>query len=104
MGGSMLLTRRAYAYVNHGRWIADCPFPDCGNAEKLQPRQSTFYCTNCRFVGDVVWPGDADGIDAALSQRPVPQTRNWAPGGHRQAVSSGFPSGQSVADLWAENV
>ena len=93
----------ALAYVNHGRWIADCTRPHCNNAEKLEPRQAMFHCVNCHQIAPVTWPADADEIREVLDRRPVPQTRNWAPAGHRQALACGVPDGQTVADLLAEN-
>jgi hypothetical protein len=38
----------------------------------------------------------------ALLERPDPQTRNWAPPGHRQSIATGHPDGQSVHQLVAE--
>lgn len=98
----MLLATAAVAYVNHGRWCADCPRPHCANAEGLTSRQAMMHCSNCRAVVDVVWPADPDSIWEALAVRPVPQTRNWAPAGHWQAVACGVPEGQTTADLMAE--
>lgn len=101
----MLITRTAQAYMNHGRWIADCPHHDCGNALALRPKETQFYCappSGCQTIAEVEWPPDAAEIDAALSVRPVPTTRNWAPAGHRQAVACRVPDGQSVKDLLQE--
>lgn len=101
----MLLTNRAQAYVNHGRWIADCSRPHCGNALKLEPKQVRIHCSGeggCNLISEVEWPRDVDEIDRALAERPVPTTRNWAPAGHRQSVAVRLPDGQSVADLIAE--
>lgn len=92
------------AYVCHGRWIADCCRTDCANAEALEPKQTAYHCANCRQVAGVEWPADADDIWDALAVRPVPQTRNWAPAGHRQAHACRVPGGQTVADLRAETV
>jgi hypothetical protein len=92
----------AYAYVNHGRWIADCTRRHCANAESLSPKQTMLHCSNCRLLAEVVWPPDPDAITDALAVRPVPQTRNWAPAGHRQALATRHPDGQTVADLIAE--
>lgn len=97
-----LLTERARAYLNHGRWISDCPRPYCGNAEGLSPGQVGFHCSNCGQIADVEWPPNAPEITAALDKRPVPQTRNWFPAGHELALRSGCPHGQTVADLEAE--
>lgn len=97
-----LLTARARARVNHGRWIADCPRRYCANAVRLQPRQSTFHCAGeggCQMVAPVDWPTDADEIWGALLERPVPGTRNWYPQGHVEALQLGLPHGQSAADL-----
>lgn len=91
------------AYVHRGMWIADCPYPACANAERLERGCSAMHCTECRWVGSVVWPKEADDITKILNLRPVPGTRHWAPAGHRQAIACGFPEGQSVADLAEEN-
>lgn len=108
----LLVPAHALAYVNHGRWIADCPKPFCGNAMQLDARQATYACGvldgrgqlqgGCGLTTGLAWPVDAVWIWDALLRRPDPRTRNWAPAGHRQAVSDGFPDGQSVADLLAE--
>jgi hypothetical protein len=98
-----LIVARARAYVNHGRWIADCTRPHCANAEALQPKQTAFHCSNCLQVAEVDWPSCAEEITAALALRPVPQTRNWFPAGHELALRSGCPHGQSVAELEAES-
>lgn len=102
----MLLTTAAIAVVNGGNWIAECPREHCGNALRLEPKQTLFHCAGeggCQLIAEIVWPPDADDIWAALLHRPVPRTRNWAPAGHRQAIVDGFPDGQSVADLLDEN-
>ncbi|MFT2016287.1 hypothetical protein ACMA1D_10655 [Streptomyces sp. 796.1] len=93
-----LITAKARAYVNHGRWVADCPV-DCGSALALQPRQSAYHCPECKQLAKVEWPANADDIMAALERRMVPRTRNWFPAGHTLALRSGAPHGQSVKDL-----
>lgn len=102
----MLVTNRARAYMNIGRWIADCPREHCNNAIALGPKQTMFHCDgvgSCGHIAEVDWPPDADEITRVLERRPVPGTRNWAPAGHRQTVVCGFPDGQTVADLEYEN-
>jgi hypothetical protein len=99
---AIVLTLRAYAYVNNGRWVADCPRPHCNNAVTVEPTQSTFYCAGrggCQLVAPLAWPLDVKEIWSALMARPVPATRNWAPAGHRQAIVTGHPDGQTAADL-----
>jgi len=101
----MLMTRAAQAYMNHGRWIADCPRNGCRNALALQPGQAQFHCTpcGCGVFADVEWPPDFEIIDAVLSVRPIPETRHWAPAGHRQSIACGSPEGQTVMDLINES-
>jgi hypothetical protein len=99
---AQLITARARARVNHGRWIADCPRSYCANAVRLEPGQAVYHCGGeggCHMVADVEWPTDADSIWEALLERPVPATRNWYPPGHAEAARTGLPHGQSPADL-----
>lgn len=93
-----LLTNKARAYCNWGRWIADCP-ADCGGALALEPGQAVFHCPECHQLSETEWPKDPDGIWEALSERPVPNTRNWFPEGHTLALRAGCPHGQTVAQL-----
>ncbi|NUT53677.1 MAG: hypothetical protein HOV94_41270 [Saccharothrix sp.] len=100
-----MLQTTAYAYCNIGRWIADCPRPHCSNAIALEPKQTSFHCgghDGCKTIAPVEWPSDIDEISEALLARPVPATRNWAPAGHWQAIVTGFPEGQTAAELRAE--
>lgn len=109
----MLITpARARAYVNHGRWLADCP-AGCNSAMLLAPLQRAFVCgtfdpAGQRFVGgcgvtaDVDWPADAVWIWDALLERPDPRNRHWFPAGHELAVRCGLPDGQTPAALRAE--
>lgn len=80
----------ARAYVNHGRWVADCPF--CGGSERywdgtVQRRKPApfpfgltdrlLYCGYTASSCPVEFPEEADAIDAILSRRPDERTRNW---------------------------
>lgn len=82
---------QAVAYVNWGRWVADCPRADCANAEQLVRGAPRFACSFCGYTCSVSWPDEAKRIVEALAARPVPSTRNWLPG-------------ETVAMLEAENV
>lgn len=104
----------ARAYMNHGRWVADCPREHCSYAFELEPGQDRYLCrTNPRRPGAapkgcgveafIEWPADATEIQQALDRRPVEATRNWFPRDHELAIRNGLPHGQSVADLLAEN-
>lgn len=101
----MLITNRARARVNHGRWIADCPRDYCANAIALDPGQGVFQCAGtggCQMLAEIEWPPDADEIWEVLSVRPVPATRNWYPAGHTEALRVGLPHGQTPEQLRAE--
>lgn len=86
----------AVAYVNHGRWVADCPF-GCGGAELA--REEWFICRECLNYGcagarlALVWPAEEDigAIEAALVVRPLIH-RNWDP-----IESLGFLLAENVA-------
>lgn len=99
------LTRpRAVARVNHGRWIADCPF--CPGAEQIWPQgirraedvafpfgiaNGILHCGTTGSTCPVDFPDERFDITRVLARRPDERTRNWFPG-------------ESVADLVAENI
>jgi hypothetical protein len=78
------------AYVNYGRWVADCPNPACTNAMAIEPGKDEFRCEfwggtpqaprleGCRTVAEIGWPDDPYGVMADLIDLPEPQ-RNWRP-------------------------
>lgn len=99
-----LISPNALAYVNFGRWIADCPL-GCGGAQALEARQTNFFCnppSGCGHIATIEWPSDPDGIWEALEVRRMPKTRNWFPKNHELALRANAPHGQSVEDLIAE--
>lgn len=67
------------AYINMGRWIADCPF--CSGAELVEPGE-TFYCFSCGMEMNsghplsIDLPSNRDEIESVLNKRPQ-QHRNW---------------------------
>ena len=79
------------AYVNHGRWVADCP--ECNAGIAVWPDHPLTACGECGAVLTLEVP-DADTRAAAeivLSKRSVESVRNWR------------PDGETVEDLQAEN-
>ncbi len=82
-----------YAYVNHGRWVVDCPW--CSGAE-FAFEEGAFFCESCRNAGAggkpirALFPATRQAIERALDGRPV-QNRNWRPG-------------ESLQQLRAENI
>ncbi len=113
-----MISTRARACVNHGRWLAHCP-NGCNNAEELHPwgaykcghgscstppyPEPMFHCSNCHTLASIDWPTDAADLWAALLERPDERNRNWYPLGHDLAESWGLPTGQSVDDLRVEH-
>lgn len=74
----------AIAYVNHGRWVADCP-SGCGGAMLLDP-ELPFMCGEC-FNAElhgrwrlVDWPANRTEIESWLELRKLAHTANWSLG------------------------
>jgi hypothetical protein len=83
---------KVYAEVNHGRWVARCPW--CSAALSVSVEDPRFFdplCHNDRSAqwATVVFPDGWEEIEAVLDRRRV-ENRNWHPG-------------ESVVDLEAEN-
>ncbi|WP_326564562.1 hypothetical protein [Micromonospora peucetia] len=97
------MTVPAWAYLNWGRWVADCPGPACTSAVALQHGQTTAGCIECHLVAPVRWPDDVPDLERVLWRRPEPANRNWFPLEHPFALAAGLPHGQTVADLEAES-
>ncbi len=80
-------------YVNHGRWVVDCP--DCNGAQLACRTDRRFMCDECGNITigglwrPVDWPADIAAIEAVLQVRPL-ANQNWAPG-------------ETVQDLAADN-
>lgn len=55
------------AYLNWGRWVAECPF--CKGAMTVELGQPDYYClppAGCNGRAAVLWPSDAPMVDAAV--------------------------------------
>lgn len=96
-----LLANYARAYINYGRWVADCP-ANCGSAMCLKNSDTIFQCPECHMISKVEWPDNPDEIWDVLSERPAPRYRNWFPSHHELALRSGCPHGQTIAELRQE--
>ena len=86
---------RVLAFVNWGRWVADCAV--CPSAMALQPGQTRFVCGDqlCGAEAEIDWPAseqlDVATVDQLLGARPNPRNRNWHPW-------------ETAADLLVENI
>lgn len=71
------------AYVNHGRWVVDCP--DCNNAQLACRTDRRFMCNDCGNIAlgglwrPVEWPANPQAIETVLESRPM-ENQNWVPG------------------------
>lgn len=67
--GGVDLKRKAVAYVNHGRWVADCPLNDGGS--RLVNPDYEFWCVECGNSFVVDWPDKKTmkDITTVLEQR-----------------------------------
>jgi len=90
------------AYINHGRWVVDCPDIACNSALVVSTANPVFLCPDClndQLNGAkwaaVVFPDDRLAIEKMLLYRPASnpahaQSRNWLPA-------------ETLADLRKEN-
>lgn len=78
-------TKAVDAYVNHGRWVADCP---CNGAERVAPGED-MECGGCGAASPVKFPAGAAEIDRLLVKR-VPANQNWR--------------GEDMAEVLGENI
>jgi hypothetical protein len=71
------------AYVNHGRWVADCPF--CASAMLCVPHDPYFWCVECGNYNNqdapmaVVFPANWPDIEQTLEMRRDARNQNWKP-------------------------
>jgi len=83
------------AFINEGRWIAECPTGD-GNAFVVSRNSDLFWCGICgnrTTAGSwirVRFPPGKAAIERLLMHRPDERNRNWLPG-------------ETVANLAREN-
>ena len=88
------------AFLNWGRWVAECSDPDCLDARELTPGETSMRCI-LGHPSTVQWPGNASAIADAVAIRPA-KNRNWFPDGHPLATAAGWPTGQTVEELHEE--
>jgi hypothetical protein len=75
----------AVAYVNWGRWVADCPTSGCGSAQVVTPADPRFFCPTCENApaggrwATVTFPSLLVSIERVLELRDDVRHRNWVP-------------------------
>lgn len=74
----------AYARVDLGRWIVDCPW--CKSAQHASREDHRFLCVECVNAAvqgswvPVQWPAEWQAIEEALRHRPDKGNQWWTPG------------------------
>lgn len=71
--------RPLVAYVNHGRWVADCP--ECGGGIGAWVEMADAACLDCAHVYRITFPTvkRRKAGEALLDVRREPKHRNWRP-------------------------
>ena len=72
------------AYINEGRWFANCP-TNCGGAMVVTVADPLFFCTDCGqgwFTIEFPEVRERNEIERLLMLRPltrggIPESRNW---------------------------
>lgn len=94
---------KAFARLEHGRWVIDCPLETCWDAQLAPPGSKRHrkcacvdytVCTHgqpCGQAIEVVWPDNLEKGLAVLRLRPARANHNWLPG-------------ETVEQLIAENL
>lgn len=72
-------SRTAYARLDHGRWIVQCP--ECSSAQLAASTDPRFYCIECGNSGTgawlpVIWPDDRLAVETEALGRSGPAV--WA--------------------------
>lgn len=104
---------KAAAYLNHGRWVADCPAAGCTDARAVYPEGRDGSPSPVRVLEQVCKGGHAFTIEmppadieaqlvAAVAERLSDQRKNWFPRNHPLALALNMPHGQSVRELREE--
>ncbi|MGW0647899.1 hypothetical protein ACWD4T_03685 [Streptomyces umbrinus] len=69
-----VIGHRAYARINHNRWVADCP---CGSAQVVTPSDPRMACTECGYGWlALVLPEDVEAVEESVADK-LPHLRNW---------------------------
>lgn len=70
----ILIGQRAWARINHGRWVGDCP---CGSAQVVSPDDPRLACTECGYGWmTLVFPENVAVVEASVMHE-LPHLRNW---------------------------
>lgn len=100
--GAVVLGAKVVAYVNHGRWVADCITVGCGGARQLNP-DHTYWCVYCGQSYVVEWPDKKTmrAVTTILEQRPERVNQNYHPTDHVRLHPTNQPTHEPCPDAIA---
>jgi hypothetical protein len=74
--------RKLHPYLNHSRWVADCPMDECNGGLAVWKLNPQACCLDCGTIfTQIMWPPDKDieAVEAFMLFVPFPDHRNWRP-------------------------
>lgn len=89
-----------HAYINHSRWIAECPTTGCSGAGFITFKEDRCWCVHCNTGWHTIVFPDSDKVgevEEILLKRPAPNSRNWEP------VQRGRFPAEAIEDLIEQN-
>lgn len=95
------------AWVCRSDWRVDCDV--CGDNLATEPGQP-FFCPNCLNASNdnrarpVIWPDNRGEIEAILSRRIIPSTRNWQAFQCARDRFGNWLNEETIDDLRAEQI
>lgn len=82
------------AYISHGRWVAECPGPNCNSAQYVSPDDPRFWCIACENAYargkwiSVEWPQRWEARERVMLERPEVASRTAFPHETLQALKA----------------
>ena len=74
--------KKLVAYMNHSRWVADCPMTNCNGGIAVWIENPQACCLDCGTIfSEVRWPSETDMARAMIEALNVPfdEERNYDP-------------------------
>jgi hypothetical protein len=73
--------KQLVAYLNHSRWVADCPMPDCNGGIALWQDNPEACCLDCGTIfTNIKWPRETEMAKVLVAAVSVDEpARNYDP-------------------------
>lgn len=99
---------KAFARIDHARWIADCPSPGCKGSSYVDPELDGFWCSVCKNTKSdgnllhVIFPEYYKELEEELLKRVVIESPGMF-GTQAAIMAEGLPRswdvGETIEDL-----